>query len=460
MDRRRGRAKRRGTAAAVARVREALAAGSYDFASFLPGELSLSIFAHLDVGDLATTAGVSRAWHSLAHDALLWRRLVMRRFSVPSRPPLSGWRSVYRLLDAWAAGRARVSALRDATEPGSVVEAAVAGDFVLTASENAALRVWGPDGMEVPQPPSAEDSGTVACLAMDQAGADGTHSVFVGLSDSRYRLFELDRSGALRKVAKGVLSPDRDTLLAAALWGNTLAVCQDVADLDSAGFVLGISVFRLQGKGRSLRRLATFRSGLAGAPVDVHVSPTGPEESAPLAATVVYSLSSAGGRWCVGLQRFLFDAHTGAFLGSTTGSSDSPAPAPIQALRYDGVRLIATFADNTIRVLEPSADFRNLHEAERLYGHTSSPTAVRVSSLLPGRLVSGARDGTVKVWSLEDGLDAELPRSSAVTLADAQAGNWTGTCGSESIRALAFDHRKVVASREGGRTTVWTFCEA
>lgn len=450
----------------------------------------------------------------------------------PSKPSSkrqrTNWRSLYRLLDSWSRGRATVTPLDEQTTTSTTTttttgelerprsrDALVCGEFVVTADEGSdRLGVWTSTGKRVEQHAEAwgrdnDEPGCVTCLACDtnsgSSGEDPTSwSIFAGYDNARYQILELNSEGKLAVVARGYLSYDSCAIRSAALHGNVLAICQDgrpvliregddttaetgdEEDNASAETGICISVFRLELRDGTLRRLVSFRSAIAGAPVDVHIGKLGAgsvfgqttashlSKALPplgtgslLIVTAAYSLPAVLGGSAIGVQRFLFERRTGAFCGSWTGSSETAYKSAVQALRFDGSRVIATFADNAIRLFDPSADMKTLVEVDRLFGHTSSPTAVRVSNLLPGKLVSGARDGTIKVWNIAKGHDLELSSSSVVTLIEpgrlasplSSSSSSSPSCGFEGIRTLAFDHQKVVASHEGGRTNIWRFCE-
>ena len=65
---------------------------------FLPTELSLKIFAYLDVRSLCRASRASRAWRDLAFDPSLWKSLCIHRWKALENiavPPTNSWRVYY-----------------------------------------------------------------------------------------------------------------------------------------------------------------------------------------------------------------------------------------------------------------------------------------------------------------------------------------------------------------------------
>ncbi|KXS18366.1 hypothetical protein M427DRAFT_132730 [Gonapodya prolifera JEL478] len=74
----------------VAIANEEISSLSRDFTNLLGDEISLIILGYLKAPDLLTCSQLSRKWHSMSGDRLLWRKLFLSRFVLPKAEEVVG----------------------------------------------------------------------------------------------------------------------------------------------------------------------------------------------------------------------------------------------------------------------------------------------------------------------------------------------------------------------------------
>lgn len=356
---------------------------------------------------------------------------------------VTNWKRQYRLRHNWSKGLCRVTEVELPPSSRPLVLVKLCSGVVFTADAVHGLRAWAAKDPTHCIASISFGEATAQPTALAVSELDGEREIVVGFEDGRFCRFGLDiRQGSLIQQSVHVAFSD-GAITAMAL---------------SSPYLLVVS----QWKTLSLHRLEPLVGGCDG-----HSNIPEPHELASLRAdnmvapmtlslrvsaleivvTIVYSFFHIGCGWSLGIQELRFDkqgqqlesrlastvdsqygirplqnnSSSGARRHSAVMESHLATPTapsilhqqPPTSMSYSHPYLLTSHADNTLTMYLVVSNSNSLfvRGGQRLWGHTSSVSAVQVTNR--GKAVSVSSHGDeVRIWELEttiSSLDSHRP---------------------------------------------------
>lgn len=356
----------------------------------------------------------------------------------------TNWKRQYRLRHNWSKGVCRVRELElpQSTFPPTLVN--LCHGVVFTADSELGLRAWicqreqscvGSASFREPSVPptalSASHDAERSWIEVVVGFKNGSFDIYtfdLGSSQSRLAFsHDGEADGAITAIASSscyVLMVSRHKLL-------TLYETERVSRPNSS-----------EGPIDGIRSLATLRADNIVAPLSLSIRIAASE----IVASIVYSFYHLGCGWSLGIQELRFSAEgdpVGSRLATTVDSqygkrqldpaaplsaetgrgkdseettSSSATPCilhqnPPTSMSYSHPYLLTSHGDNTLTMylVVSTAERLFVKVGKRLWGHTSSVSAVQVSDR--GKAVSvSARGDEIRIWELEKTLSTSRPK--------------------------------------------------
>lgn len=348
---------------------------------------------------------------------------------------LTNWKRQYRLRHNWSRGLCRLTEVEFPRSSSPPVLAKLCAGIVFTADALHGLRAWAAKDPARCLATISFDLSTPQPTALAVSDKDGGIEVVVGFDDGRFSRFGLDiRKGRfnLRSIhvafsngAITAMALSSPYLLTVSQW-KTLALHR----LDSFG---NDSEGKLDVP--EPRELASLRADNMVAPMtlSLRVSPL------EIVVTIVYSFFHIGCGWSLGIQELRFDKqgqqlesrlastvdsqygikplqatsspgsgrHSSSVRMAENSHTNPSGPSilhlqPPTSMSYSHPYLLTSHADNTLTMYLVVSNSNSLfvRGGQRLWGHTSSVSAVQVTNR--GKAVSVSSHGNeVRIWELE-----------------------------------------------------------
>ncbi|KAL2809520.1 hypothetical protein BJX63DRAFT_353132 [Aspergillus granulosus] len=348
---------------------------------------------------------------------------------------ITNWKRQYHLRHNWSKGICRVTQVEIPQPPRPPMLATLCAGFVFTADSQTGLRAWLAEKPEVCKaelsfsdlPSSSAPTALTATCGLETNCIE----VMVGFDDGRLGVFKMDMMRLRLNLRFSSKSAQ----------GAITAIASSYPYLMVVSELMVLSLYRLPLTIDSLSRpddpahlIASLKADNMLSPMSLSIRLSGSD----VVASVVYSFYHLGCGWSLGIQELRFDA-TGRQLSSrltTTvdtqygdmklhlpssknGQSSTPLrsithshaiplkPAilhqdPPTSVSYSHPYLLTSHADNTLTVylVVSNSDYLFVKGGRRLWGHTSSVSAVQVSDR--GKAVSVSSQGDeVRIWELE-----------------------------------------------------------
>ncbi|KAL2836826.1 hypothetical protein BJY01DRAFT_52041 [Aspergillus pseudoustus] len=348
---------------------------------------------------------------------------------------ITNWKRQYHLRHNWSKGICRVTRVEIPQPRRPPMLATLCAGFVFTADSQEGLRAWSAEEPVVCKAelcfldfdPSSSPTALTATCGLETNSIE----VVVGFDDGRLMVFKMDTTRLqldMRFTSKSVQ-------------GAITAIASSYPYLMVVSELMVLSLYRLPLTIDSLSRLNDAVHLIASLKADNMLSPMSLSvrfAGSDIIASVVYSFYHLGCGWSLGIQELHFD-RTGQqlssrltttvdtqygvvkfhLLGSKNGYSSAPSrsnthsyatpltptilhPDPPTSISYSHPYLLTSHPDNTLTVylVVSNLDHLFVKGGRRLWGHTSSVSAVQVSDR--GKAVSVSSHGDeVRIWELE-----------------------------------------------------------
>lgn len=356
---------------------------------------------------------------------------------------VTNWKRQYRLRHNWAKGLCRVTEVEFPHSPSPSVLIKLCGGFVFMADAAHGLRVWG-----------AKDP--TNCLAnvplSDSQGASTPHptalavgqiheerEIVIGFDNGHFSRYDFDvQAGQLSRRSSHIGFGD-GAITAMALSPPYLLMVSQHKILSLYNLQIGSHQTTKAGAAKEPRELASLRADNMIAPMTLSIRVSA---SFDIVASIVYSFFHIGCGWSLGIQELRFgkdgqqlDSRLASTVDSQYGArprllqgrspsnkrrastvnepldnQDSAAPVapsilhqqPPTSMSYSHPYLLTSHADNTLTMylVVSNSDCLFVRGSQRLWGHTSSVSAVQVTNR--GKAVSvGSRGDEIRIWELE-----------------------------------------------------------
>ncbi|KAL4928237.1 WD domain protein [Aspergillus undulatus] len=349
------------------------------------------------------------------------------------------WKRQYQLRHNWSRGTCRVTQVELPQPPKPPMLVTLCAGYVFTADSHGGLRVWSVESPNARiaalsfanselQALSAPTALTATC-GLEKNSIE----VVIGFDDGVFSVYRMDmKSLRLEKRFSRSRSAQGAVTAMAASYPYLLVV--------SKHMVLSLYKLPLKGDDPSWGDMANLIASLKAdsilSPMSLSVRLTGSE----IIASIVYSFLHLGCGWSIGIQELHFDTtgqqsksrlattvdiqygvrpHRLPRLNNEQASApgvDEPPVSPSASPRvpailhrdpptsvsYSHPYLLTSHADNTLTVYLVVSTSSNLFVkgGQRLFGHTSSVSAVQVSDR--GKAVSASLHGDeIRIWELE-----------------------------------------------------------
>ncbi|KAL3466599.1 hypothetical protein BJX64DRAFT_233339 [Aspergillus heterothallicus] len=351
---------------------------------------------------------------------------------------ITNWKRQYHLRHNWSKGICRVTQVEIPQPPRSPLLVTLCAGFVFTADSQGGLRAW---SSEKPETFKAElsfsdlDPLPTPTTLTAACGPDPHYiEVMVGFEDGILRVFRMDMMRLRLDLRFSTKSAQGAITAIAASYPYLIAVSE----------LMVLSLYRLPGTMDDLPRsdeaahlITSLKADNMRSPMSLSIRLAGPD----IVASVVYSFHHLGCGWSLGIQELHFDT-TGQQLSSrltTTvdtqygivklylpSSKNGPPSTPSRSIphshatplkptilhqdpptsiSYSHPYLLTSHMDNTLTLYLVVSNSERLFVkgGRRLWGHTSSVSAVRVSDR--GKAVSvSSRGDEVRIWELESSI--------------------------------------------------------
>ncbi|CAG7945240.1 unnamed protein product [Penicillium salamii] len=440
---------------------------STDRLSSLSNELLLHILSFLPVSSLNVCQRLSRRFQTLGGDSELWKRQYYsqwvqprarrlansRRTTLPTKVDYSprvatwfdhghlahegNWKRQYRLRHNWSRGLCRVTEVEFPEPPCPPTLVRFCAGIVFTVESARGLRAWtatDPARCLASISLSSPDS-PVTPTALAVSHAHGKVEISAGMGNGHISLFLLDLQTSKLELQSSY-SAGNGTITAMALSTSYLLVVSQYKNLilyklhyDShqAGGSSGAAV---------PRQLASLKADNIVAPMTLSLRVSQSE----IIATIVYSFFHIGCGWSLGIQELRLGKdgqQLGSRLATTVDSQYGVRPSqalqsgkrhsaaepehiqstpsapfilhqqPPTSMSYSHPYLLTSHADNTLTMylVVSTADNLFVQGGRRLWGHTSSVSAVQVTKR--GKAVSvSSRGDEIRIWELETAISS------------------------------------------------------
>ncbi|KAJ5794458.1 hypothetical protein N7457_001057 [Penicillium paradoxum] len=442
--------------------------GPVDRLSRLSNELLLHILSFLPVPSLNVCQRLSHRFHALGGDSELWKRQYYsqwvrprarrlansRRKTIPVKADYSpkvatwfdhehllqegNWKRQYRLRHNWSKGLCRLTEIEFLQPPCPPTLVKFCAGVVFTVDSDYGLRAWATrDSARCLA--SVVLSPDVAPTALAVSHIQDKIEISVGLENGHFSLFVLNlRTSELELQSSHVGSSDA-AITAMTLSSPYLMVVSQHKALTLYNLRCDShQVLRAADTSKPKpRQLASLKADNIVPPMtlSLRVSPFG------IVATIVYSFFHIGCGWSLGIQELRLgtdgqqldsrlattvDAQHGlrplqfgkrrSFAAESVDDLESPialgAPSilhqkPPTSMSYSHPYLLTSHADNTLSMYLVVSTTESLfvQAGKRLWGHTSSVSAVQVTNR--GKAVSvSSRGDEIRIWELEMALSS------------------------------------------------------
>ncbi|PWY78399.1 F-box domain protein [Aspergillus sclerotioniger CBS 115572] len=353
----------------------------------------------------------------------------------------TNWKRQYRLRHNWSRGVCRVTEVEFPQPPRRQMLVTFCAGIVFTADLGHGLRVWPAKEPEhclarilLTNPPLPSFPAPTAIAAAASGPQQSLVDVTVGFEDGRLSVYTLDTT----TLRLGMRFSCVECVSGAI---TTMASCSPFLLLVSEHKVLSLyeTIPDKGGVGGSLapRLLTSLKADSILEPISLSVRATGPK----IIASIVYSFYHIGCGWSLGIQELQFgldgqqissrlattvDCHYGTISPDSRNQSNreyrtasyatglrgrqnttplGPSTShhePPTSVSYSHPYLLTSHADNTLTVylVVSTSTSLSVKGCQRLWGHTSSISAVQISDR--GKAVSvSSRGDDIRIWELE-----------------------------------------------------------
>lgn len=351
----------------------------------------------------------------------------------------TNWKRQYRLRHNWAKGSCRVTEAEIPHPPSPPVLTKLCAGFVFTADAAHGLRAWAAkDPMcclgKIPFSDPSVSSSYPSALAVGQN--QNEHEIVIGFEDGRFTRYSFHvHTCQLSRHSSHVGFSD-GAITAMALSSPHLLMVSQHKILSLYHIGSRFHWTSEASKVKEPRQLASLRADSMIAPMTLSLRAS----ALDIVATIVYSFFHIGCGWSLGIQELRFnkdgqqlDSRLASTVDSQYGTrpfrdplpsiqqrhstgvepiyspdsvaSDAPSilhRQPPTSMSYSHPYLLTSHADNTLTMylVVSNADKLFVRGGQRLWGHTSSVSAVQVTHR--GKAVSvSARGDEVRIWELE-----------------------------------------------------------
>ncbi|KAL4912163.1 hypothetical protein BDW62DRAFT_31119 [Aspergillus aurantiobrunneus] len=353
--------------------------------------------------------------------------------------PATNWKRQYQLRHNWSKGTCRVTQVEMPQPPRPPMLVTLCAGYVFTADSHGGLRAWSVESpgtckaglsfvgtdSQIPPGPTAL---TATCGAEPRCV-----EVVVGFDDGIFKVYKLDTANLRLNMRFSRTRSAHDAI-------TVMAASYPYLMVVSKHSMLSLYKLPLEADDSSCRNEAHLVASLKAhsilSPMSLSIRLTGSE----IIASIVYSFLHLGCGWSIGIQELHFDntgqqtksrltttvdtqygVHRHRLSGSRNGQVSTPklesivppSPNPIMptilhqepptSVSYSHPYLLTSHADNTLTVYLVVSNSSSLFVkgGQRLWGHTSSVSAVQVSDR--GKAVSVTSHGDeVRIWELEN----------------------------------------------------------
>ncbi|KAL4958814.1 WD domain protein [Aspergillus stella-maris] len=351
---------------------------------------------------------------------------------------ITHWKQQYQLRHNWSKGTCRVTQVELPQPPRPPMLVTLCAGYVFTADAHGGLRAWSvesPETCKASLPftdPKSSTSSAPTALTATCGSEESSIELAVGFDGGVFSVYKFDTKALRLNIHFTRTRSAHGAITAmAASYPYLMAVSKHKI----------LSLYKLPVKaddhswGDEAHILASLKADSILSPMSLSVRMAGTE----IIASIVYSFLHLGCGWSLGIQELHFDStgqqtrsrltttvdtqygvHLHQLPGSGTGQdstpeNESPVPTsltptlpailhqdPPTSVSYSHPYLLTSHADNTLTVYlvvsTPTALF--VKGGQRLFGHTSSVSAVQVSDR--GKAVSVSLNGDeIRVWELE-----------------------------------------------------------
>lgn len=313
--------------------------------------------------------------------------------------------------------------------------------IVFTADTAHGLRAWCAKDpayclAKVPFPKQPDGEATVCPTALAVSQLDDEQEIVVGFDDGHFNRYVFDMETSRLRLRSGHIGFKDGAITAMALSPPYLLIVSQHKSLSLYNLRVSSHVSEKTGEATKLRKLASLNAANMVAPMTLSLRTSGLE----IVATIVYSFFHIGCGWSLGIQELRFnqngqqvesrlastvDSQYGAMQsrgrtasrirrhsmgadpsnGNIAAAPVAPSivhPRPPTSMSYSHPYLLTSHADNTLTMYLVVSDHHRLfvRGGQRLWGHTSSVSAVQVTNR--GKAVSvSSRGDEIRIWELE-----------------------------------------------------------
>ncbi|KAL4801437.1 hypothetical protein BDV18DRAFT_149199 [Aspergillus unguis] len=350
---------------------------------------------------------------------------------------VTNWKRQYQLRHNWSKGTCRVTQVEIPQPARPPMLVTLCAGYVLTADSHEGLRAWSVESPEVCKAALSfvgfeSSSSAPTALAATCSPEKNCIEVAVGFENGVFGVYKLDSTSlqlamrfSRKKSVHGAI-----TAMAAA-WPYLMIVSEHkVLSLYKSPLGANDSSW-----GDDAHLIASLKADSILSPMSLSVRLAGNE----IIASIVYSFLHLGCGWSLGIQELHFDStglqtksrlattvdtqhgvhlhrlhgsangqHSTSELESNASSRSNPTfptimhQDPPTSVSYAHPYLLTSHADNTLTIylVVSTTDSLLVKGGQRLWGHTSSVSAVQVSDR--GKAVSVSSHGDeVRIWELE-----------------------------------------------------------
>lgn len=352
----------------------------------------------------------------------------------------TNWKGQYRLRHNWSTGVCRVTEVEFPQPPAPPVLVKLCAGVVFTADTAHGLRAWcakDPAYCLANIPFSKETDGTTVCpTALAVSQLEDEQEIVVGFDDGHFNRYVFNMETSRLQLQSGHIGFKDGAITAIALSSPYLLIVSQYKSLSLYNLRVSSHVSGNTDETTNLRKLASLNAANMVAPMTLSLRTSGLE----IVATIVYSFFHIGCGWSLGIQELRFnpdgqqvesrltstvDSQYGTMQSRgrtssrirrhSTGTDTSDGhiaaapvapsivhPHPPTSMSYSHPYLLTSHADNTLTMYLLVSDSRRLYVrgGQRLWGHTSSVSAVQVTNR--GKAVSvSSRGDEIRIWELE-----------------------------------------------------------
>ncbi|PYH33197.1 WD domain protein [Aspergillus neoniger CBS 115656] len=350
----------------------------------------------------------------------------------------TNWKRQYRLRHNWSRGVCRVTEIEFPQPLRRQMLVTFCAGIVFTADSDHGLRAWAAEKPErclarspLAKSPSRSLPAPTAMAAATSGPQQSLIDVTIGFEDGRLGVYTLDTTNFWIETRFAYVEGTGEAITAMASYSPFLL-------LVSQHKVLSLYETITDEDGWSLtpRLLTTLKADSILEPISLSVRAAGPK----IVASIVYSFYHIGCGWSLGIQELQFgldgqqlssrlattvdcqygivfptsrsrskrDYRTTDVVGSGNElNTRLPGPSishyePPTSVSYSHPYLLSSHADNTLTVylVVSTSTSLSVTSCQRLWGHTSSVSAVQVSDR--GKAVSvSSRGDDIRIWELE-----------------------------------------------------------